>query len=125
MPIDPITAATAATGVVDLGMSVIGDVINVIERVRSKALGEEEGRKLLTAARARLRAADASLDAVLADNDRYIDGLPPLPEPIPGHPISDAAGRIIGLSVDPSPVLTPAALPPSGAVTGAEPSGVE
>lgn len=72
-----------------------------------------------------LKAADRSLDGILAENDRYIDGLPPLPEPIPGHPISDAAGRIIGLSVDPSPVLTPAALPPSGAVTGAEPSGVE
>lgn len=78
---DPVTAVAAAGSVVELGKGVISDVIDIIDRVRSKALGEEEGRKLLTAARSRLRVADQTLEGALADNDRFIDGLPPLPEP--------------------------------------------
>ncbi len=111
MPIDPLTAVATGGAVTELAFGVIGDVINVIERVRSKALGEEEGVKLLTAARARLRTADASLVSMLADNDRYLDSLPPLPEPGPV------------LTPMPSPVLVPVAPPPAGAVTGPEPTG--
>lgn len=78
---DPVTAVAAAGTIFDIGKGIIGDVIDVLDKVSSKALSEEEGRRLLTAARSHLRAADQTLDAVIADNDKYIDGLPPLPEP--------------------------------------------
>lgn len=112
MPMDPVTAVAAAGSVLEIGKGVISDVIDIIDKVRSKALGEEEGRKLLTAARSRLRIADQTLDSVLAENDKYIDSLPPLPEPKPAP-------------VQPTPpVVAPQPAAPAAAPSP-EPSGVE
>lgn len=104
---DPITAVATAGSVIELGKGVISDVIDIIDRVRSKALGEAEGIKLLTAARSRLRAADQTLEGALADNDRFIDGLPPLPEP----------------TTAPTPPIVAPQPAPAAAAPGPQPTG--
>lgn len=114
MPIDPIAAANTAVSVVDLGVGLISDIAKIIGDVRTKSISEEEGRKRLAAAADRLKAADRSLDAILADNDRFIDALPKLPEPT--------------APASPSPALVPVAPPPVGGpaappAAGTEPTG--
>ena len=107
MPIDPVSAVAAAGTIFDIGKGIIGDVIDVLDKVSSKALSEEEGRKLLTAARSHLRAADQTLEGALADNDRFIDGLPPLPEP----------------TTAPTPPIVAPQPAPAAAAPGPQPTG--